>query len=105
MRELEAHATVPDVANRGLLELDAEGDILVETRAIDELHLPDVKVIKIDAQGAEPAIIRGATKYLQRCRPLVVFEDVSDFSAEGLLERIGYRVSRLTEDLSVATID
>jgi len=41
--------------------------------ALDALALPRVDVIKIDTEGAELGVLRGATTLLQRCSPTIVF--------------------------------
>ncbi len=59
-------------------------EIEVETRRLDTL-IPDsvhIDFIKIDVEGAEFLVFRGAEKLLKRCRPVVVFEfglGASDF--------------------------
>jgi FkbM family methyltransferase len=47
---------------------DAASSVLVESAALDEAlqHVPRIDVIKIDAEGAEPAILRGMEKILAR---------------------------------------
>jgi FkbM family methyltransferase len=53
--------------------------------AVRQIHVPmkrlddllgthDVDVMKIDVEGAELRVLRGAEKVLSRCRPLVMFE-------------------------------
>jgi len=49
----------------GTLGSDAEV-IQVEAVRIDDLDLPDIKLIRIDAEGSEPLILRGAEKLLQK---------------------------------------
>lgn len=49
----------------GALGADTEV-IEVEGVRLDDLDLPDVKLIRIDAEGSEPLILRGAEKMLQR---------------------------------------
>jgi len=49
----------------GALGADTEV-IEVEGVRIDDLDLPDIKLIRIDAEGSEPLILRGAEKLLQR---------------------------------------
>jgi FkbM family methyltransferase len=46
--------------------LGADSDVIeVEAVRIDDLKLPDIKLIRIDAEGSEPLILRGAEKLLQ----------------------------------------
>lgn len=46
----------------------------VEVRPLDSYELPDVAFIKIDAEGAELDVLRGAAATLKRCQPRVLFE-------------------------------
>ncbi|MCR0984195.1 FkbM family methyltransferase [Roseomonas populi] len=79
-----------------------EGPHLVVRRSpvpvitLDSLALPDVTAIKIDAEGAEYAVLRGARATLARCRPLLTLE-LEERHAEGctwavpaFLDALGY---------------
>jgi FkbM family methyltransferase len=59
-----------DVANPQLENL------MVETRLLDELIPADVVIdfIKIDVEGGELGVLKGAQQLLLRCKPVVVFE-------------------------------
>jgi FkbM family methyltransferase len=46
----------------------------VEVRTLDSLNLPRVDFIKIDTEGCEPAVLRGATETIKRCRPSMLLE-------------------------------
>jgi FkbM family methyltransferase len=51
-------------------------EIQVDLRRLDDV-VPDdfdVRLIKIDVEGAELQVLRGAMKTLARCRPYVIFE-------------------------------
>lgn len=93
-RDGEARAAAPTTDNRGLLELRADGETLIKTRALDSLALPRAKVLKIDAQGAEGSIVRGGMRYLGAVRPLVAFEDVKAPDVAAALAGLGYTVRR-----------
>jgi FkbM family methyltransferase len=41
---------------------------------LDDLDLPDVTAIKLDAEGAEAEVLLGATATLRRCRPVLSIE-------------------------------
>lgn len=65
---------------------------------LDTLNLPVVDYIKIDCEGFEYRVLRGAEKTIRRCRPIVVIEqkphdmyskDYGQFAAIGLLEDWG----------------
>lgn len=47
--------------------LGADTEIIeVEGVRLDDLDVPDIKFIRIDAEGSEPLILRGGEKFLQR---------------------------------------
>lgn len=48
--------------------------IVVRTAAIDDLALPDIGFIKIDVEGFESAVIRGARATIARDRPAIQVE-------------------------------
>jgi FkbM family methyltransferase len=60
---------------------------LVEAKALDRLIDPDVHVdaVKVDVEGAEGQVFRGAEKTLRRCSPTLFFE----FSPPALEVRSG----------------
>lgn len=70
---------------------DAAGTIPMIT--IDSLNLSDVGVIKVDVEGHEIEILKGASETLTRCRPLLYIEADSEESrarAEAFLQPFGY---------------
>jgi FkbM family methyltransferase len=64
--------------NIGALKLEAtqapNATSVLLTPLDDVLGDLDVQLIKIDVEGAEPSVIRGARQTLARCRPTVFFE-------------------------------
>ncbi len=69
-----------------------------EIKLLDSLELPVVDYIKIDCEGYEYRVLRGAEQTIKRCRPVVVIEqkphdayskDYGQFAAVGLLEDWG----------------
>ncbi len=49
--------------------------ITVEVDYIDNIkEIQDIKLIKIDAEGADFDVIRGSVKLINTCRPLIIFE-------------------------------
>jgi FkbM family methyltransferase len=69
-------------------------DSLLEENGIDR-----VDVIKVDVEGAEELVLRGATKTLITNRPVIIFEynpgcsarlSLSPYGARDLLESLGY---------------
>ena len=51
-------------------------EISVELRTLDELIPEDLQIdfIKIDVEGAEFGVLKGAVNLLKRCKPVVIFE-------------------------------
>ncbi len=78
------------------LETQAEG-IRVLTLSIDGLGLPQlVGLIKIDAEGHELRVLRGARRLLERDRPVVIIE-VSSREVHSFLEKMSYVRQTLPE--------
>lgn len=50
------------------------GALCVATRRLDEIEAGDVGLIKIDVEGHEQAVLRGAAALIARCRPVLVIE-------------------------------
>ena len=74
----------------------ANGD--TEITKLDSLNLDNVDYIKIDCEGYEYRVLRGAEQTIKRCRPVVVIEqkphdaysrDYGQFAAIGLLQEWG----------------
>ncbi len=53
---------------------DGTGIFAAAARTLDSYELDDVVFLKIDAQGADGEIVRGAVDTIRRCQPVVVFE-------------------------------
>jgi FkbM family methyltransferase len=62
--------------NLGAYTFTENGSKVLPTKAttLDSYDLDDVALIKIDVQGADGEVIKGALKTIQRCRPVVIFE-------------------------------
>lgn len=81
--------------------------IEVRNVRLDDFQLADsrpIKLIKIDVEGAEMEVLRGAENFLQKHRPVLLIEvhayalpDFGTSSAEftAFLDRFGYRETRL----------
>jgi hypothetical protein len=55
---------------------------------------PELSAVKIDVEGAEPAVLRGATRLLEPWHPAVLIEANDDALRDvqtALLEPLGYR--------------
>jgi FkbM family methyltransferase len=53
--------------------------IEVEVRTIDGLDASDVRFIKVDAEGGETAVLKGAAETIRRCRPAMLIELLEGF--------------------------
>lgn len=82
------------VANFGGISLEpGNGPVRVET--LDSFNLPALRLIKIDVEGMEAAVLRGARRTIECCRPaLYVEDDRREKSAElrALIEEMGYDI-------------
>ena len=100
--EAEGAAVVPLVdyarlGNFGALALapaDAPG-VKVRVRPIDGLGFPELGLLKIDVEGFEPQVLRGARQTIARCRPLIYVEN--DRAAQqqeviSLVAEMGYQL-------------
>jgi FkbM family methyltransferase len=67
-----------------------EGDVPIY--ALDEADLRPFALLKIDVEGRESAVLRGATTAIDRWRPFIIAEALSDGGDTGsLLAAVGYR--------------
>lgn len=68
----------------------------VELTTLDAENLVDVGFIKIDIEGHELSAVKGATKTINRDKPVILIEVLDrsnwDASALGLLEEMGYEI-------------
>lgn len=79
---IEARNPLSD--NTGIKEILTR---VVSTRCLDEFDLHEVELIKIDVEGHEEAVLRGAGATLRRNRPTVICE-IEERHNSGGLERI-----------------
>ena len=97
-----------DIGRRLQGRLDARGDIVVETVDLDRLWgdrmVPAPRLIKIDVEGEEVAVVRGARHLLGECKPIVLVATHSTalrFACQRELEACGYVIQPL--DLQAET--
>jgi FkbM family methyltransferase len=96
------HAVVPPVdyaasRNPGGVSLVEDGSPgrRVAVITLDSLAIPHCGLLKIDAEGFEPKVIRGATELNRRCRPALYVENDRLHQEKELIELIaglGYRL-------------
>jgi FkbM family methyltransferase len=99
-----AHSFLTRVSERG-----RGARMRVET--LDALDLPDPDLVKIDVEGHEAAVLRGAKGRLARAKPIVVFESWWRPDAEAamlaplaLLADLGYRFFRMAHRIDGDTV-
>jgi FkbM family methyltransferase len=81
--------------NYGSLTLGAlKNGEWVETISIDSLKLPKVRLIKIDTEGTEIKVLRGARQTIKRCRPILYVEATDIKASKKIITEIlsfGYK--------------
>lgn len=66
-----------------------KGKGTVQMKPIDAFEFEDVDLIKIDAEGYEEFIVRGAMNTIERCQPTIVVEQKRDMAAKFGLKPMG----------------
>jgi len=84
-----------DASNLGAAKFSPNAEGAIELSPLDDLLLQNenISLIKIDTEGFELDVLRGATKTLARCKPVIVVECISpqNFSSvASILEEISY---------------
>lgn len=71
----------------------ADEEVFVEVRRLDdvwrEMGCPVVSFVKMDVEGAESDVLRGATAFLEACRPVLLIEANTKGQLEELRVRLG----------------
>jgi FkbM family methyltransferase len=87
---VDGHPDYEHIKNAAALGFDfiTEGEGDVPAIALDDMALENVALIKVDAQGADLRVLRGAEATIRRCRPTILFEWERDLSQQhgGVLE-------------------
>jgi FkbM family methyltransferase len=79
----------------------APAELQIMTCAIDSLNLAGpVRVLKIDAEGHDAVVVRGATNLIAANLPTIVMESGSD-EVRGLFENLGYRMQSVAGSSNV----
>jgi len=99
--EAEGEAVLPWIdydkkANFGAISLAEEGEGLrVRIRTIDSLGLDQCGLIKIDVEGFEAGVLRGAADTIRRCRPYHIIGGSAFYSQQEVIDLIAVHDYRL----------
>lgn len=101
----KARMNVPDQGNQGCNHLGPTGDCEVEVSTLDAFcerqRLTRVNLIKVDVEGAEVALLKGAEATIRRFRPILMIEvnpatlQRSGYTALDVIEAIGQHGYRM----------
>ena len=93
-------------------ELGARTELGVQLRTLDSFRFVDVGFLKIDAEGHELAVLRGAQETITTSRPIVFVESEARHARgapsnviELMEERYGYRRTAFVRDWELVDID
>lgn len=82
-------------SNEGGIGVGRGGD-RAPLHRLDDFHLENVSVIKIDVEGMEMEVLEGALDTIQRNRPVMAIEIMNDVQERiSQIEKMGYQVSHL----------
>lgn len=93
----------PNIASYAFT-LNGSGEFSRPAKPLDAFKFDNLDFIKIDVQGADGEVIRGAQNTIERCNPVIVFEWEEELSknfstnfaqVEGMLHRAGYLIEVL----------
>ncbi|WP_296660061.1 FkbM family methyltransferase [Paraburkholderia sp.] len=89
--ELRERANTEDIGQR--ISYTPSSGVAVPMVSIDSLNLERVDLIKLDVEGMEMDVLRGARKTLQTLRPILSVEVIKSdqVAIEELLGELGYR--------------
>lgn len=100
--EAPGTATIPPLdygarANFGGVSLGSEGGpgLRVRVFPLDELELPACDLLKIDVEGFEPQVLKGAAGTIRRCRPILYVENDREQNQQAVIDlvhELGYRM-------------
>jgi FkbM family methyltransferase len=86
-------ALIVPAGNLGAARVTESGEGDVDVISLDSLELADVTFIKVDVEGAELAVLGGASRTIIRCKPTIwveLLDRTSRDSVQRLLSEFGY---------------
>lgn len=89
------YSTKGNFGGLGLFETSIYGDYKVPVLTIDSLNYEDVGFIKIDVEGFELQVLKGATETIKKCRPTMYIEDDRTEKSAALrnyIRELGYTI-------------
>lgn len=97
------------LSSTGFVRVDPNGNITVEQKTLDSFGFDEVDFIKIDVEGWEHNVIKGAVETIKRNRPVMIVEQkpnnaemhgMKQFGATNLLKKLGMReVANISGDI------
>lgn len=81
--------------------ISSQGTYPVRAIPLDSLQLQKVSLIKIDAEGHDLAVLKGAKRTIDRCRPKLIVEENDGNTIAAWMKEQGYNVVRLNGSCNV----
>jgi FkbM family methyltransferase len=85
-REGTSHMSIPGGEKSGLASLGDNTGTPVPLSRLDALDLPAPDLMKIDVEGHEAGVLRGARQTIGKSRPMIIFESGLSDNLSGALE-------------------
>lgn len=79
--------------NSGASSISDKGESVISI-TLDSLELEDVEFIKIDVEGWEPYVIKGALKTIEKCNPFIWLEDGTKETVNFLTGEKNYKLAQ-----------
>lgn len=100
LADISGTETFQLAASHAMGRLSSEGSVSVRVETLDALHdrgvLPDPDLMKIDVEGAEFRVLRGAVRMLRRANPVIFLSVHSErlrLDCTAFLHALGYDVA------------
>ena len=98
IRYLDCEQGAVGYGNAQLQETGTPGKVPTTVITLDSLGLPHLDFMKIDVEGMELDVLRGAQQVIERCRPIIVYETLRALppekhrGSEEFLTALGYKL-------------